>query len=527
MQMGRSVSEEDLARLSDFVAERMGLYFPRDRWRDLERGLNSAVRESTFNDCATYIEWLLSAASTRSQVESLASHLTVGETYFFRDRKVFEALEELVLPELIRSRRREARKHLRIWSAGCATGEEPYSLAILISKMMPDLHDWHVTILATDINPRFLQKAVDGLYGNWSFRDVPSGIRQGFFKQKGKGRFEVLPRIKNMVTFSYLNLADDPYPSLFNKSNAMDLIFCRNVLMYFSPERAKQVVHNLRRALVDGGYLVPSPGEASHVLFADFAVVHSPGAILYRNERRQCPAALALSRESAGGPGAWFTPVAEDLAGRPIEEQPVGDELAMTADPRMISGLETQDSDPETRIPELETRNPQPETQLQDLYRQSLVLYAEGCYAEAAEKAEGLLVRDPSYAPGMILLARAYANAGELAKALAWCENAVASEKLNAQVHYLMATVLQELDHTEAAASSFKRALYLDPNLIVAHVALGNLSRQGGRLEESGKHFANALSLLSAKPPEHILPESDGMTIQRLIEIIRSTMSAI
>ena len=235
------------------------------------------------NSC---IEWLLSSLPTRSQIEILASHLTVGETYFFRDKRLFKTLEESILPELIQLRRNSGR-HLRIWSAGCSSGEEPYSIAILLSKMIPDIGDWGITILATDINMRFLQKAADGVYRHWSFRDIQPGIKEGFFNQKQDGRFEVLSRIRQMVTFSYLNLVEDAYPSLVNNTNALDIIFCRNVLMYFVPELASKVAPNLHRSLVDGGFLIVSPTESSIPIFSQFTTVRAPGTILYKKEARQ------------------------------------------------------------------------------------------------------------------------------------------------------------------------------------------------------------------------------------------------
>ena len=190
-----------------------------------------------------------SSSPTRRQIEILANHLTVGETYFFRDKELFKTLEKPVLSKLIQSRHRSGR-HLRVWSAGCSTGEEPYSVAILLSKMIPDLRDWNITILATDISPLALQKAAGAVYGHWSFRDVQPEIQNGFFNQREDGHFELLPRIREMVTFSYLNLVEDTYPSLFNNTNAMDIIFCRNVLMYFVPELAGKVARNFHRSLV-------------------------------------------------------------------------------------------------------------------------------------------------------------------------------------------------------------------------------------------------------------------------------------
>ena len=153
-----------LTQAGEFISGCMGLYFPKARRKDLERGLRSVAPEFGFEDPEACIRWLISSTLSKSQIEVLAGHFTVGETYFFRDKRTFAFLEEKGLPELIELRRTTG-KYLRIWSAGCCTGEEPYSLAILLHKILGDAKDWNITILATDINPVFLKKASAGIYG--------------------------------------------------------------------------------------------------------------------------------------------------------------------------------------------------------------------------------------------------------------------------------------------------------------------------------------------------------------------------
>src|SRR5713226_6708028 len=190
-----SISALLLSQLSEFVAAQMGLHFPRERWRDLERGIGSAAREFDFKDAQECLQWLISSPLTRSQIGILARHLTVGETYFFREKRSFEVLEEHVLPELFRARG-DADLRLRVWSAGCCTGEEPYSIAMLLDRLIPNPEKWSVTILATDINPRFLRKAAEGVYREWSFRDTPAWVRGRYFKRRSDGRFEIKPHLR-------------------------------------------------------------------------------------------------------------------------------------------------------------------------------------------------------------------------------------------------------------------------------------------------------------------------------------------
>src|SRR5262249_24082640 len=153
----------------------------------------------------------LASAEGRPALDELLEALTIGETHFFRNRAQFAALESHILPELI-ARRRDTRQ-LRVWSAGCASGEEPYSLAIAIERQLPDVADWQVLILATDINRQALEKARRGVYGAWSFREVPPEVQASYFIPRGR-EFEIVPRVRERVTFAYLNLAAEGYPSL-------------------------------------------------------------------------------------------------------------------------------------------------------------------------------------------------------------------------------------------------------------------------------------------------------------------------
>lgn len=491
--MTSGVSETLLSELSEFVAARMGLHFPRERWHDLEHGVSSAAAEFGFKDAESCIKWLVSSQLMKQELETLASHLTIGETYFFREKKSFEVLEEQILPGLISSRTGNE-KRLRIWSAGCATGEEPYSIAILLSRMIPDIEDWNITILATDINPRFLKKAQKGLYSEWSFRDVPAWIKNYF--KKTKHGFEIIPDIRKMVTFSYHNLAEDTYPSLLNNTSAMDIIFCRNVLMYFSQVRVKQVVEALYLCLVDGGWLAVSPVETSHVLFSQFVAVNFPGAIFYKKDIAR------FQRIEEFIPEKIYCPP-EEIRAAPLPVERI-----------YIPEIPPPQEKIKTAIEEQKAAEP-------DAYKEALMLYRQGMYAQAVDKLIDLASQDHD-TKAMVLLARAYANYGKSVSALEWCEKAIAIDRLNPGCHYLHAMILQERGQVEEAVKSLQRALYLDHDFVLAHFALGNLSKRQGKIKESDRHFENALALLRKITQDEILPESEGITAGRLSEIITS-----
>jgi chemotaxis protein methyltransferase CheR len=478
-----AVPEALWRRVSEFIAQHTGLDFPRERRSDLQRGLAAAAMEFGLPDAAGCADWLLSAPLARSQLQVLASHLTIGETYFFRERKTFDALADQVLPELIH-RRRGREQRLRLWSAACSTGEEPYSLAILVRQLLPDWQDWNVTILATDINERFLQKAFAGIYGEWSFRESEAGFKERYFTPTSNGRFAIAPEIRNCVSFAHMNLAQDCFSSPTADRQGMDIILCRNVLIYFTASHARRLAENLRHALAQGGWLAVSPSECSQTLFSSFAAVNFPGSILYRK-----------SKAEERAPPIWPPPpdaVAQRVAGQRTAE-------AFEASQALLSYAPD-------RHPQTAGTPPAP-------------------FAEAAARTPPVTSRLADKPAAISLRTRALADQGEHAEALAASEQWIASDKIDSAAHYVHAMILQEMGERGAARDSLHRAVYLKPDFALAHFALGNLARAEARTAQARKHFTNALHLLRSCAPDALLPESDGMSAGRLVEIVATLLA--
>jgi chemotaxis protein methyltransferase CheR len=480
-----------LDQLSDIIASRMGLHFPPERRSDLCRALNEAAPELGFEDAAACAESLLAAPPSPAQLRTLATHLTIGETYFFRERPSFNALATQVLPVLIH-RKRGTDRRLRVWSAACSTGEEAYSLAILLQQLLPDWREWKLSILATDINARFLRKAEQGVYGDWSFRESPPEFRDRYFSLTGERKYRVRPEVRELVTFAELNLAQDRFPSVTNDTNAMDLILCRNLLIYFTPGHARKLIAGLRDSLVDDGWLIVSPSECSQALFSGFTPVNFPGSILYRKGARKVPASddpppsRALNEPAVA---QWAAP----LPAPPLEPAPVVEAPPV---PAVASHAATRDA--------------------------AQQLYEQGRYGDAVTLLRAALDEDTQRDQPQLLalLAHALANQGDLAAALAASERWTATEKLEPAAHYLNAMVLQELGERARARAALQRAVYLQPEFTLAHFALGNCARAEARHAEAQRHFANAARLLHGHPPDETLPQSEGLTAGRLREII-------
>ncbi len=470
--MNALASENAISDLCDYVRSRMGLNFPRERWGELEKKIALAADSLGFPDAASCIQWVLSSRTDKRQLEILASCLTVGETFFFRENSGLRALTERAFPEIIRAHAHVDRR-VRIWSAGCSTGEEPYSVAMMVSEY-PGLQGWDVSILGTDINPTFLRKAEAGIYTKWSFRGVAPGIREKFF-QKGDGStFEILPALKRMVTFAHLNLIDDVYPALLNNTNAIDLILCRNVLMYFTPDYAQKVIRKLQQSLLPQGWLLVSPVEAPLVPYSTFTPVPHTGAFQQKKATAK-PEHYAIPHER--------TPTRAPKRLAPVAERP---RPAAT-------------------------------------YPRAMELYANADYDGAIEILNVLAPRPAAEASVFQLLSRAYANKGMLAKAENWCMRAIAADTMNAASRYLLALIRIEQRRPDDAMSALRKAIYLEPDFVVAHFTLANLYRRKRKQRESERHLTNALLVLQGFRSEEELPESEGMTAGNLIEMITVT----
>jgi chemotaxis protein methyltransferase CheR len=292
----------------DLAAQRVeaetGLTFAGTRRRQFDAALGRMADALGLPGAAACASWLLAGPWDDARSALCARFLTIGETYFFREPRALDLVCDVARAHLARGERRL----LRIWSAGCCTGEEPYSIALTLRRCVPRLGLEGVTILATDLNDVFLDFARAGVYRRWSFRRTDPAALDAFFRPLGDGRFEIDAQVRAAIRFASLNLASATYPSAATGTAAQDVIFCRNVLMYFGQEQARRVIARLRDCLVDGGWLVVNASEASTTLFAGFTPVYHEDAVFFR--KSATPATVDVPAAPAVAP-AVAAPVPE------------------------------------------------------------------------------------------------------------------------------------------------------------------------------------------------------------------------
>lgn len=523
MNQQPQLTDEEYARLRDLIQERTGLLFgPRQR-DALARGVLAAARRTGCDGLEEY-NGLLRATQTDSGLwDDLIGAITVGETYFFRNPAHFNALRQHILPELI-ARHGDDRR-LRIWSAACATGEEPYSVAILLCQLLPDVARWNILILGTDINKRALERAREGHYRPWSFRQTEPAIQERYFihqactepcpelcRKAGRSDdlFEIRPEVREMVTFAYLNLVEDVYPSMATNTNAMDLILCRNVAIYLPEAVMREIAGRFHRCLLPGGWLIVGASETNVSTYSRFATRHLDGATIY--QKAEAPEEAERGRYR--GRETWEPRQALPL---PTPQVTVPLRRPVTPSPRP-SVLPSPRPEP---VPPPEAKAPS------EVYQEALGLLEQGRDEEAERRLRACLESRPDFAPAHYQMARILANQGKLEDAQSWCEQALQRDPLLVEAHYTLALICQETGALDEAVAQLKKTLYLDPDFTLAHFSLANLYQQMGRPEQAGRHRAQAVRLAARMPPDDVVPGSDGLTAARLLTMVQVTVADI
>ena len=266
-------------QIRDLVYKTSGIYKADEKLYLLADGCGRRMKQLAARTLREYWDRLNAAAFRDAELRELLNEITIGETCLFRSQAQLDALRKVILPEIVAEKTRQITKRLRIWSAGCSTGEEPYTLAMnMLEESERLLKGWTLEILATDLNDRSIETAKAGIYGDYALRNTSDLYRQKYFSIVDEKKLQVRPEVKKLITFSRLNLQDDS-KMLFLKG--IDLIFCCNVLIYFDAASKTKVVNNFFSNLNFGGYFFLGTSESLMKLNAEFHLIHFPGTIAY------------------------------------------------------------------------------------------------------------------------------------------------------------------------------------------------------------------------------------------------------
>lgn len=466
-------------RILKWLEARTGLYFSERRCAEAEQGVRRAMARTGATDLD---QFAASVARDGGVIDELIAELSVTESYFFREPRQFGVIRNEVLPEI--AQRLGDLHQIRAWSAGCAAGEEPYSLAIVFAQA--GLAD-RSHILATDISRSALEKAKSGVYEAWSVSSDARQMAEGFLQERDGG-YEVDEQIRQLVSFEYQNLVLDLYPCCAAESGRMDLILCRNVLIYFEPAVIPVVAQRLFDSLAPGGWLITASTDPWLSALAPFETVKTRAGIVYRRPLAS-PAVLCVGAGEKA---------------RPLESPHVLREVV-----------------PAGAAPPLAAQRRGPALAA-DRRRPAQLAYEAGDYRRAAE----LAAADAEDSRGCELRVRALANIDPSAAEQA-CAAALARHRLSVPLHYLHAVLLVGQGRDDESLDQLNQVTYLDRSQPLAHYTRGSILQRRGDLRGAMRAYRNAQRLCEALAPDACVPLSDGERADRLRDAVAQRIAAL
>ncbi|MCZ7646023.1 MAG: methyltransferase domain-containing protein [Planctomycetota bacterium] len=501
--MSASLSLEHVERLRALVAARLGLHFEDDKLESLRDALRARLEESGVSDAETYLARLALPGSARAELQRLAARLTVGETYFFRHPDHFRAFEEAVLPGLLASR--AGARRLRLLSAGCASGEEPYSLAIALDRLLPDRTSWQVEVVAIDVNPDALEAARKGEYSEWSLRETDAETRARYFRRSGRA-YELDPALRETVTFEERNLKDAD--AAFWRPGAFDVIFCRNVTMYLEPAVTRAAIARFGRALGPGGHLFLGYAETLRGISSEFHLCHTHETFYYRmralDEPRPEP---RIEPEPHAEPAPWL----------PEPDASWVEAIQRSSD--RIATLVTAPPDSGARA------GPAPAGRWN--LHEPLDLLRQERFGAALESVRALPDAARDDPDALLLQGVLLVNTGQVKEAERVSARVLAADELNAGAHYVMALCRERAGDLAGAADHDRTAAYLDAGFAMPHFHLGLLAQRRGDAAGARRALETALTLFSREDAARILLFGGGFSREALAGLCRARIQAL
>ena len=478
----KQLPDAEYRRFNDYLASCSGLRFAPRNITFLTRGIRSRMQVLQIHSYGEYFEYLTRYHDSRQEMQKLLQLLTVGETYFFRYRPHFEVLTRLIRKETVSGDDRA----LRIWSAGCSTGEEPYSIAMCIMDALPDWRSRGVTLLATDINRRSLKKAAEGVYRPWAMRAMDQQHIRRYFEKTGES-YRIKDEVKEAVQFFPLNLKSSTYPLPAKKLADLDAVFCRNVLIYFGVEDSRSIIDKIAETLKPGGYLFLGHSETLSYLSTQFERHSFAGGFYYRKKGGAVPATVVRERKTAR----------EQKKSIAVVKPP----------PPVVAPAEAE---------------PQPET----LFLAAQAHFDKEEYKAASQILDELLKVQPEHVGALVLHSFIMANSGRFEEAFSLCEKALALDDLRADAYLLKGLILELAGHEERAVVEYRKAILLDMKFLMPHYYLGRLLLRVGKEREGMRELRTCLRFLDRPSVEDTISYGGGMTRGLLLQQLRKELAA-
>jgi chemotaxis protein methyltransferase CheR len=473
-----------LQRFTQVITAHTGLQIRAEDMGKVRQTIRSRMTAQQLVNPEAYYQLLASDTTTsRDEWEELVLPLTIGESYFFRDSGQISLLRQWLIPELIE--RNSATRSLRIWSAGCSTGEEPYSLAILVYELLSTQSHWNILIVGTDVNKRAIAAARRGIYREHSLRTLDPDLRKRYFHQH-RGDWELDPRFRSMVSFRQINLFADPFPDSTGNLSEMDLILCRNVLIYFDRTAIAPVITKFTNTLKVGGYLVTGHAELHDQKPSGLTVKTFSESIVYCRDQPPIGVSQIKPLQAQTRGATAILPPSVLYAQRSPIQSPSVDQPSTSAF-ASAKGSQTTTS----RTPDEASRGQL--TSAADLYRQAC--------------------RD--------------ADVGDYEAAIRACQMALIRDALAEKPYHLLAQIAEMQGNLTRTKEYLKKMLYVAPTSVVAHLDLAALYAKEQNRARAYKMYMRAIELLQALPPNAIIEPFVDLPASKLLPEVQRRLEQL
>ena len=503
-----------LNRISSLIGRHSGIHIRDQDYSSLADKVwrrASSLRLTSLADYHTHLLQELEnglgvSAGPASEWQELYSILTVNESYFFRDSNQFKLLTQRVLPDIISRKQAAAgpgaKPSLRVWSAGCSTGEELYSIAIALDELNFPWEQWDTLLIGTDLSKTAVDSARLGLYGSWSFRQTPPGLQHNYFSAHHQVH-QICDRLRQRVTFQVGNLLNDPCPNPAIGLGHIDLIFCRNVFIYLDSQAIGQIIQKFHRALVPQGYLFTGHTELYSQDTSQFNTLSFPESIVYQ-------------KPPGSRPGS---PQPAQAATMPLVEPPrfakrLGTDSKRVSVPESPGSLRAKRPAQPGPRPEARGTPSHPQAQnLEKALQEAEALLDQEAYTRAIHRAEAILKTQPRCDAARKIAARAYANTGHHEQAKQLCLQVIRRHPLSIEMHYLLAQIAEDQNDLDAAKVHLRKIIYLDASFVKAYLDLASIYEREKQLDKTQKMRGHALNLLAKLPPDARLDHYSDTTV--------------
>jgi chemotaxis protein methyltransferase CheR len=547
------LSADDFGLFQELLIETSGLFFEKSRNQSLHLALWQRLQHRGYDSYREYYNLLKFHPEGRLEIRELLDLITIGETYFFRNKAQFDVLMRFVLPEIMERKLDSRDKRIRVWSAGCSGGDETYSIAMAMMEVVPSYQEWRISILGTDINRNALACAKEAIYGEKHITHLPKEYLGKYFKAGGS-TYRLNAKVQELTQFEYHNLARDPF--IQERMQEIDILFCRNVIIYFDGQTTQRVIENFHNCLAQDGYLFLGHSETLWQITDQFERVEFPQTFIYKKrsslaradsmkpfiavpeiaiEDLPPSAAPASALYQQGSGPALEAEERNGCSGLPLSDPPpsVGGVEGWTSIKKtdIEKGFSQQElrSGLQEKLEPLEglERPPDAKENVESTYKEATLGLEEMKDQTARSLPHPMIEQGKNHIRTYLTRATLLANEARYKEATDILGKIIEMDNLSVEAYYLLGVLSYKNSNLNEAENQFRKVIYVDPDSVIAYFNLGNMYLYQRKFREAAREFRNAIRLLEKRPKDEQVRFCEDFTVEFLLRACRNSLVEI